>query len=219
MSLASLDQITVLQPLECELQLRSAIIARRIRMESSRGEVTVLLERMAEGDRSAEEELLPRVYVELHRIAMVRLRSERPGHTLQATALVHEVYLRMCNSDDITWRSRAHFFCVAARLMRRILVDYARQHGAQKRNEGIPLLPLEDAIAMTTDQSIETLEVDQVLQKLARISPRQAQVVEMKFFAGLHDEEIALALGNHVRTVRRDWYVARAWLHEQLKRN
>jgi RNA polymerase sigma factor (TIGR02999 family) len=188
-------------------------------MESSKGEVTLLLERMAEGDRSAEEDLLPRVYVELHRLAMARLKSERPGHTLQATALVHEVYLRLCNADEIKWRDRAHFFRVAARLMRRILVDYARKHGARKRNDGARAISLDDAIAMTYDQSIEALEVDRVLQKLAAISPRQAQIVEMKFFAGLSEDDIALALDKHVRTIRRDWYMARAWLHEQLKRS
>ena len=187
-------------------------------MESPKGEVTVLLERMAEGDRSAEEALLPRVYVELHRLAAARLSSERPGHTLQATALVHEAYLRICNADEIKWRGRAHFFRVAARLMRRILVDYARHHSAKKRNDGATMVPLEDAIAMTQDQSLAAIEVDLVLQRLAVLSPRQAQVVEMKFFAGLSEEDIAMALDKHVRTIRRDWLMARAWLHEQLKR-
>jgi RNA polymerase sigma factor (TIGR02999 family) len=187
-------------------------------MDSHKGEVTLLLDRLADGDRSAEEALMPRVYVELHRLAMARLRSERPGHTLQATALVHEVYLRMCRSDEIKCENRAHFFRIAARLMRRILVDYARQHGAQKRNDGAQLRPLEDAIAVSADQSAAALEVDELLERLAQLSPRQAQIVEMRFYGGLTEEEIAAAIGKHVRTVRRDWLMARAWLHDQLKR-
>ena len=198
--------------------IRSVIISEQARMESHKGEVTLLLDRLAAGDRSAEEALMPRVYLELHRLAMARLRSERPGHTLQATALVHEVYLRMCRSEEIKCQNRAHFFRLAAQLMRRILVDYARQHGAQKRNEGAPLRPLEDAIAVSASQSAEALEVDELLKKLAALSPRQAQVVEMRFYGGLTEEEIALALDKHVRTIKRDWFMARAWLHEQLKR-
>jgi RNA polymerase sigma-70 factor, ECF subfamily len=186
-------------------------------MDSDKGEVTVLLERLADGDRSAEEALIPQVYVELHRLAMARLKSERPGHTLQATALVHEVYLRMCRSEEIKWQNRAHFFRVAARLMRRILVDYARQRGAQKRNDGAQALPLEEAIVVSDDQSLAALEVDELLEKLARLSPRQAQIVEMRFYGGLTEDEIAMAIGKNVRTVRRDWLMARAWLHEQLK--
>ena len=199
--------------------MRSGIISEQVRMETHKGEVTLLLDRLANGDRSAEEELMPRVYVQLHRLAMARLRSERPGHTLQATALVHEAYLRMCGSNDIKCRDRAHFFHVAASVMRRILVDYARQRGAQKRNDGLSFRALEDAITVSASQSAEALEVDELLKKLAELSPRQAQVVEMRFYGGLTEEEIALALGKHVRTIRRDWLMARAWLHEQLKRN
>jgi RNA polymerase sigma-70 factor, ECF subfamily len=188
-------------------------------MDSEKGDVTLLLTRISEGDRTAEEALIPRVYVELHRMAMARLRTERPGHTLQATALVHEAYLRMCRANDIQWQDRAHFFRIAARLMRRILVDYARQHGAQKRNDGAPLQPLDEAIAVAAGQISTAVEIDDVLEKLAALSPRQAQVVEMRFYAGLTEEEIAVALGIHVRTIRRDWLMARAWLHEQLKRD
>jgi RNA polymerase sigma factor (TIGR02999 family) len=183
---------------------------------AGKGEVTLLLERLADGDRSAEEALLPRVYVELHRLAMAKMRSERPGHTLQATALVHEVYLRLCRSDDIKCQNRTHFFRVAARLMRHILVDYARLHGAKKRNHGAAFAALDDAIAISDDQSSVALEVDELLSKLAELSPRQAQVVEMRFYGGLTEEEIAAAMGKSVRTIRRDWLMARAWLHEQL---
>jgi RNA polymerase sigma factor (TIGR02999 family) len=198
--------------------IQSVIISERICMEPHKGEITLLLDRLAEGDRSAEEALMPRVYLELHRLAMARLRSERPGHTLQATALVHEVYLRMCRSNEFKCENRAHFFRICAQLMRRILVDYARQHGAQKRNDGVPLRTLEDAITVSASQSTEALEVDELLRKLATLSPRQAQVVEMRFYGGLTEEETAVALGKHVRTIRRDWLMARAWLHEQLKR-
>jgi len=132
---------------------------------------------------------------------------------------VHEAYLRLCGADEIEWKNRAHFFSVAARIMRNILVDYARQRNAGKRNKGAPVLPLDDAIAISNDQSVTALEVDAVLRRLAAVSPRQAQVVEMRFFAGLSEEEIAVALGKNVRTIRRDWLMARAWLHEQLKRS
>jgi RNA polymerase sigma-70 factor, ECF subfamily len=198
---------------------QKVIITERRTMESPRGEVTKLLARLAEGDRSAAEELMPHVYRQLHHLAMVRLKSERPGHTLQATALIHEVYLRMCASSDLKCEDRAHFFRVAARLMRHILVDYARQHGAQKRNYGQPLHSLDDVIAVSAAQSAEAVEVDELLTKLAALNPRQAQVVEMRFYGGLTEEEIALALGKNARTIRRDWLMARAWLHEQLKRS
>jgi RNA polymerase sigma factor (TIGR02999 family) len=186
-------------------------------MELPKGEITLLLDRLAEGDRSAEEALMPRVYVELHRLAMARLKSERPGHTLQATALVHEVYLRMCRSEDLKCQDRAHFFRIAARLMRRILVDYARQHNAKKRCDGLPPQALDNTIAVSTGEFAVALEVDELLEKLAAFSPRQAQVIEMRFYGGLSEEEIAIALGKHVRTIRRDWLMARAWLHQQLK--
>jgi RNA polymerase sigma factor (TIGR02999 family) len=187
-------------------------------MDTGKGEVTLLLDRLAGGDRSAEEALMPRVYAELHRLAVLRLRGERSDHTLQATALVNEAYLRLCRSADIDWQNRAHFFRVAARMMRRILVDYARQRNAEKRNCGGSAVPLDDVIVISDDRTAEALEVDRALEQLAVLSPRQAEVVEMRFFAGLSEEEIAAALGKSVRTIRRDWLVARAWLHEQLHR-
>jgi|SRR5579884_283424 len=194
----------------------SVIIAGRFNMEADKGEITLLLERVAEGDRAAEEALMPRVYVELHRLAMARLKSERPDHTLQPTALVNEVYLRMCRSAEFRCQDRAHFFRIAARLMRRILVDYARQRSAGKRNSGARVDMPEESLALCVSQPEQTLEIDQLLNQLARLSPRQAQVVEMRFYAGLSEEDIAVALGKHVRTIRRDWLVARAWLHQQL---
>jgi RNA polymerase sigma-70 factor, ECF subfamily len=188
-------------------------------MLSEKGEITVLLERISNGDRSAEEALIPRVYVELHRLALSRLRSERKNHTLQATALVHEVYVRLCGSKDVGYQDRVHFFRVAARLMRNILVDYARRSTAAKRNHLKSLAPLDDAIAVSPNQSDLALSVDELLSRLAELSPRQAQVVEMRFFGGLTEDEIAMSLGLSVRTIKRDWLVARAWLHKQFTEN
>jgi RNA polymerase sigma-70 factor (ECF subfamily) len=211
-------QIALTHSPSVAIDLRPVINSVDIRMDFDRGEITVLLERVAAGDRSAEEALMPRVYVELHRLAMARLNSERPGHTLQATALVHEVYLRMCHAESVQCQNRGHFFRIAARLMRRILVDYARQHNAGKRNHGARPESLDQAIALSADHSAAAIEVDQLLEKLAELSPRQAQIVELRFYAGLTEEEIAAAVGVHVRTVRRDWLVARAWLYSQLRR-
>jgi RNA polymerase sigma factor (TIGR02999 family) len=198
------------------IHLEFAIISEQI-MAPDKGEITLLLDRIAMGDREAEDALMPRIYFELHRLAMARLRTERPDHTLQATALVHEVYLRLCGSDEIRCHDRAHFFAVAARLMRHILVDYARRHNAGKRNTGSRMVPLDEAITVSASQSAEALDVDELLVKLATLSPRQAQVVEMRFFGGLTEEEIAEALDKNVRTIKRDWLMARAWLHEQLQ--
>jgi RNA polymerase sigma-70 factor (ECF subfamily) len=185
---------------------------------TDRGDITLLLDRLAAGDRSAEEVLMPRVYLELHRLAAARMRAERPGHTIQPTALVHEAYLRLCNSHEVKWQDRGHFFRAAGCMMRRILVDYARQHRAQKRNDGMRTISLDEAIAISSDQFAIALEVDEVLKKLAELSSRQAKVVEMRFFAGLTEAEIAEALDVNVRTVKRDWLIARAWLHKWLQR-
>jgi RNA polymerase sigma-70 factor, ECF subfamily len=185
---------------------------------TDRGDITLLLDRLAAGDRSAEEVLMPRVYLELHRLAAARMRAERPGHTIQPTALVHEAYLRLCNSHEVQWQDRGHFLRAAGCMMRRILVDYARQHHAQKRNDGMRTISLDEAIAISSDQFAIALEVDEVLKKLAELSSRQAKVVEMRFFAGLTEAEIAEALEVNVRTVKRDWLIARAWLHKRLQR-
>ena len=187
-------------------------------MDETGGEVTHLLKRLAAGDLSAEEELVPRVYVELHRLAAAQLRGERPGHTLQATALVHEVYLRHCRQDGIDWQNRSHFFRIAARLMRRVLIDYARQRNAAKRGDGAVPVELDEGLVISEDQLAAAVEVDEILERLSALSQRQAQVVEMRFFAGLSEAEIAEVLNVTTRTVKRDWYMARAWLHEQLKR-
>jgi len=186
-------------------------------MGVDRGDITLLLDRMNAGDRSAEEALMPRVYMELHRLAASRMRNERPGHTIQPTALVHEVYMRLCRTHQVEWEDRAHFFRAAGRLMRHILVDYARQRRTQKRNEGEPTLGLVEAITFSPEQFTTAIEVDEVLQQLAKLDQRQAQIVEMRFFAGLTESEIAEALDISERTVKRDWLIARAWLHQKLK--
>jgi len=184
-----------------------------------KGEVTELLCRLSAGDRSAEDALLPRIYVELHRLAISQLRSERPGHTLQATALVHEAYLRLCTSSRIDWQDRAHFFRVAARLMRRILIDYARQRKAIKRGDDINLLPLDENLLISEDRLALVLEIDNLLQILDKQAPRWVQIIEMRFFAGLTEAEIAAVLDVSEKTVRRDWLKARAWLHKELRQS
>ena len=183
------------------------------------GEITRLLTRISSGDKSAEEDLLPRVYLELHRLALAQLRSERPGHTLQATALVHEAYLRLCRPASVGWNDRIHFFRVAARLMRRVLIDYARQRNAVRRGSGNVRVCLDEGLVVSDSQLFLALEIDQVLQELSQKSPRMAQVVEMKFFGGLNDDEIAAALDLSEKTVQRDWLKARAWLHQQLSKS
>lgn len=186
-------------------------------MEDLKSEVTILLERVAMGDDTAEKELLPRVYRELHRLALCRMQHERGSHTLQPTALVHEAYLRVCRAGNSQWKSRAHFFAVSARVMRNILTDYARHrqtqmHGAANNVECEHLL-------VGKPQSADlTLAIDGLLNRLAAIEPRQAKVIEMRFFAGLTEEEIADVLGVSSRTVKRDWLMARAWLHTQWKK-
>jgi RNA polymerase sigma-70 factor (ECF subfamily) len=188
-------------------------------MQKDGGEVTELLARISAGDRSAEHALLPLVYAELRRQAACRMRSERMGHTLQPTALVHEVYLRLCHCDNPDYRDRAHFFRLAAQLMRRILIDHARRRRAQRRGSGATAVLLNESFAVSEADLGSAIEVDDLLNKLAQVSPRQAQVVEMRFFAGLKEDEIAVSLGVDERTVRRDWLKARAWLHMQIRQS
>jgi RNA polymerase sigma factor (TIGR02999 family) len=178
-------------------------------------EVTELLNRFARGDKEAEQDLLPRIYGELRRIAAKQMRGERPDHTLQATALVHEAYCRLVEESRAEWENRAHFFAIAATVMRRILVDYARQRGASKRGAG-RVVPPGEGLAVSADQCGLIAELDEALRTLEIRNARQAKVVELRYFAGLTEEEIAGLLGVTPRTVRRDWTVARAWLYGQL---
>jgi RNA polymerase sigma factor (TIGR02999 family) len=181
------------------------------------GDVTQLLQRAREGDRLALDELIPVVYRELKDQAAHQLRHEQHHLTLQPTALVHEAYLRLLNNQRIQWQDRAHFFAVAAQMMRRILVDHARARGAAKRGHGATCVPLDDAAGEgEQERLIDILMLDDVLTRLAAIDSRQVQVVEMRVFAGFTVDETAAALGVSPRTVKADWQMARAWLSREL---
>lgn len=177
-------------------------------------EVTGLLRAWRDGDTHADEKLLERVYVTLRHIALGQMRGERAGHTLQPTALVHEAYLRLMGQREVDWRDRGHFFGLAAVTMRRILVDYARRRRAKKRDAGEEIEPL--SVATEAGEAVDLLDLDRVLDRFAERFPRQAKVVELRYFTGLEFEEVALALDLGLRTVKRDWSFARAWLRDAL---
>jgi len=179
-------------------------------------EVTRILGQMAGGDPAAMERLLPLVYEELRELARREMRRERDGHTLGATAVVHEAYLRLAELDQITWEGRAHFFGAAAMAMRRVLISYARSRNAQKRGSGAVPVPIDDVVLAARERPEDLLALDQALTRLEEISPRQARVVECRFFAGMNIDETAEALGISNATVRRDWALARAWLNREL---
>jgi len=185
----------------------------------SSSQVTMLLGRWRGGDREALDLLVPLVYDELRRIAQNYLRNERPGHTLQSTALVHEAYVRMIQQDLPQWQNRAHFFAVAAQLMRQILVDHARAHRADKRGGGACKLALEDAQESARPIDVDIVALDDALKTLSGMDPQQGKVVELKFFGGLSIEDTAEVLGVSSSTVKRDWITARAWLHRELDRS
>lgn len=180
------------------------------------GEITQLLERVRNGDKSAESRLAELVYKDLHKIAAHYLHHERPGNSLQATILVHDAYLRLVNGEDQSWENRLHFFAVAARMMRRILIDHARMKNAAKRGCSPAKLPLDEVLLISEDRMDEILMVDQALTRLGEWDPELVRVVELKFFAGLTDEEMSKALGTSLRTGKRQWQLAKAWLHAEL---
>ena len=180
--------------------------------------VTQLLNNWREGDRKALDALLPLVYDELHRLAHFQLRKERPDHTLQSAALVHEAYLRLAGGTAPQWESRSHFFGIAAQLMRQILVDYARRHGAAKRGGSVCKVSLEDAMVAAKKIDLDVVALDDALQALAAIDARQARVVELRFFSGLSLDEISTVMEIAPATVQRDWTAARAWLHREMSR-
>ena len=184
-------------------------------MDSSSGETTRLLKAMHAGDPTAADHLLPLVYSELHRLAQSYMRRERPDHTLQATALINEAYLRLVG-EDIDWNSRAHFIGLAAHVMRQVLVDYARAHGAQRRAGGVKRVPLQDNLVISPERLDEAISLDEALTLLAAENPRHARVVELRYFGGLHVEQIARILDVSPRSVKRDWSLARIWLFRQL---
>jgi len=185
-------------------------------MTTSPREVTLLLGKLKRGDQDALGELIPLVYKELRRLAGHYLRNERIDHTLQATALVHELYLRLVGHDRIDWQGRAHFMAVAAQLMRRILVDYARHRKAGKRC--VPITMDQGGFERGTAEGglAEVLAVDEALTRLSTLDSQQSRVVEMRYFGGLTVEESAEVLGVSPRTVKRDWAMAKAWLHTEL---
>jgi RNA polymerase sigma factor (TIGR02999 family) len=178
--------------------------------------VSRLLQSWAEQDRSARERLMPLVYDELRRLAHHYMRGERPNHTLQTTALVNEVYLRLAGLDRMAWRDRAHFMAMAATLMRRILVDYAREHRSDKRGGDLSITSIGDHDPAAPERPIDLIALDQALTRLAEFDPPQARIVEMRFFGGLTVEETADVLELSPTTVKREWASARAWLHHEL---
>lgn len=181
-------------------------------------EITRLLVAWGEGDASALDQLTPLVYGELHRLAHHYMRNERPGHTLQSSALVNEAYVRLIDWKSVEWQNRAHFYGVSAQLMRRILVDFARSRDYLKRGGGVQAVPLEDANLMMADKGAEIVALDEALESLAKLDVRQSKVVELRFFLGLSIEETAETLSVSEGTVRRDWSLARAWLHRELRK-
>ncbi len=183
---------------------------------SDAGEVTGLLMRWQAGERAALDQLLPMVYDELHKLADRQLRRERLGHTLQPTAVVHETYLRLVDQRRATWQSRAHFYAVAAGMMRRVLVDHARGRRAAKRGGLMQHLALEDAEAGIEPPSVDLVDLDDALLRLEALDADQAKIVELRFFGGLTVEETAAVVGSSPATVKRDWHSAKAWLFREL---
>lgn len=179
--------------------------------------VTQLLRQAQGGDHAALDELLPLVYAELRRLAAGKLSHERADHTLQATALVHEAYLRLVEQHSVDWRNRAHFFALAAEMMRRILVNHAQQHHAQKRGGHDTRLALDEAVSFSREERpVDWLVLDEALSRLTTFDARQGRIVELRFFGGLTVEEVAEVLGVSEITVKREWRLAKAWLHQAM---
>ncbi|MGA7409073.1 MAG: sigma-70 family RNA polymerase sigma factor [Bryobacteraceae bacterium] len=179
-------------------------------------EVTRLLKAWTAGDEHALEKLTPMVYEQLHRVAQRCMAGERPGHTLQTTALVNEVYLRLVDCARVNWQDRAHFFAVSAQLMRRILIDFARSRGYQKRGGGLAQVSLDDAATVCSEPDPNLVELDDALKSLAEVDERKSKVVELKFFGGLSTEETAEVLRVSAETVVRDWRLAKVWLLREM---
>jgi RNA polymerase sigma factor (TIGR02999 family) len=185
-------------------------------MQPQSQQITELLQSWSQGDRGAIEKLVPLVYDELHRLAKRYMSDERPGHTLQTTALVNEAYLRLVHSSHTGWEGRTHFFGVCAQLMRRILVDWARSRQALKRGGDVSALDLEEALAAAKQPDSDLVAIDDALKALAAIDPRKSEVVEMRFFGGLSVKETAEVLKVSPETVQRDWKLAKSWLRREL---
>ncbi len=185
---------------------------------ASPGEITALLQKLSRGDKEAQQELIPHVYKQLRLLAANCLRSERPNHSLQATALIHEAYLKIIDQDRVDWQSRAHFFAVAAKVMRRILVDHARQRLAQRRGGGAVRIELDESLMVSDAKCGLIADLHEALERLEAVGERPARIVEMRFFAGMTEEQIGEILGIATRTVKRDWKFAKAWLHGEMVR-
>jgi len=179
--------------------------------------VTELLIRWSNGDRTALDRLMPLIYDELRRLARHYMRRERPGHTLQTTALVHEAYLKLVDQTKVRWHNRAHFFGIAANLMRQILVQHARRRHAAKRGGARSSVSLEDAVGLSEEPVVDLVALDQALIRLDALDPQKSRIVELRFFGGLTVDETAEVLGLSPRTVKRQWRVAKAWLYDQLR--
>jgi RNA polymerase sigma factor (TIGR02999 family) len=186
-------------------------------MADLRENVTLVLEQMRKGDKGAADKLLPLVYDEFRALARHYLAQERANHTLQPTALVHEAYMKLVDQTRVDWQGRSHFFAVAAQAMRRILVDHARSRQRDKRGGGRARVVLDEAVALSPQKDEDVLALDEALERLAALDPRQAKVVELRFFGGLSVEEVAEALKVSKRTVEGDWTFARAWLSRELR--
>ena len=187
-----------------------------VRLVNPDADVTQILHAMRSGDPNAAEQLLPLMYAELRRLAASYMRRERKDHTLQPTALINEAYLRLAK-EDLEWKNREHFIGVAANVMRRVLVDYARAHNAAIRGGGQRRVELDEGLALSEERSKEVLSLDEALGRLARMSPRQARIVELRYFGGLTVEEVGALLSIAPRSVKRDWSLARIWLHNELR--
>jgi RNA polymerase sigma factor (TIGR02999 family) len=182
-------------------------------------QITQLLSELSNGNRQVVDSLMPLVYKELHQLAHLNLRKERKDHTLNATALVHEAYLKLIDQTRVTWQNRAHFFAIAAQAMRRILINYAHKRKAEKRGGGGVFVTFIDDQVKRDTQPEELIALDQALDKLSKLNERQSKVIEYWFFVGLTHEETAEVLGVSVPSVRRDWRLARAWLSRELNQN
>ncbi len=188
-------------------------------MDRRPAEITQLLISWRNGKAAALDELIPVVEAELHRIALRFIRRQRPGNSLQATELVNEAFLRLVDSDKVNWQDRTHFFAVSAQLMRRVIVDLARRKNSRKRGGDRLQVTLADDLRAENSPETDVVLLNEALERLAGMSPRQSQIVELRYFGGLTEEQIAQTLDLSVRTVRRDWSLARAWLFRELSSN
>jgi RNA polymerase sigma factor (TIGR02999 family) len=185
-------------------------------MDSPSSHVTELLTAWSSGDQAAREHLIPLVYDELHRLAHQYMRRESPGHTLQTSALVNEAFVKLVDQKNVRWQNRAHFFGIAAQLMRRILVDHARSRQTAKRGGGVQPISFDDALYVSDERSAEVVAVHEALEQLSKFDARKGQIVELRFFGGLSIDETAQVLRVSPGTVMRDWTLAKAWLHREI---